>query len=251
MYAGIRQEGIIWGIILRDYTPVTAPELLDDFAPRALQIVQEKKAYADYVKPLMDGIVAAFALLLCAPLFLLVAMIIKSETPGPVFFRQHRRGLGGRLFRIWKFRTMHDGRSEENYVTKVGDLRITRVGKFLRDSKIDELPQLLNIIMGDMSIIGPRPLSEHESQEIESLGYATNYDGFMHRVRPGLIGLEQIKRQRALTYTERFELNRIYSDQLNAGLDLYIFFVSLVQCRFVCSIAALSAIIECLLLQPL
>ena len=139
---------------------------------------------------------------------------------------------------------MYEGRHCESAVTQVKDLRITRVGKFLRDSKIDELPQLFNIIVGDMSIIGPRPLSEQESLEIEELGYPREHDGFQHRVRPGLIGLEQSKRQRLLSYSERFELNRIYADHLNAGLDLYIFFVSLIQCRFVCSVAAISAIME-------
>lgn len=191
---------------------------------------------------------AAIALMLCAPLFVLVAILIKFETPGPVFFRQQRRGFGGHVFSIWKFRTMYDGRHCESAVTQIKDLRITRVGKFLRDSKIDELPQLFNIIFGDMSIIGPRPLSEQESLEIEALGYPRDYDGFQHRVRPGLIGLEQSKRQRLLGYSERFELNRIYSDHVNAGLDLYIFFVSLIQCRFVCSLAAISAVTEAYLL---
>lgn len=191
---------------------------------------------------------AAVALMLCAPLFLFVALAIKIETPGPVFFRQQRRGFNGIAFSIWKFRTMHDGRHGESAITQTIDLRITRVGKFLRDSKIDELPQLFNIIVGDMSIIGPRPLSEQESLEIEEMGYPREFDGFQHRVRPGLIGLEQSKRQRLLSYSERFELNRIYSDHLNAGLDLYIFFVSLIQCRFVCSVAAISAITEAFLL---
>lgn len=187
---------------------------------------------------------AAVALTLCAPLFVLVAILIKMETPGPVFFRQHRRGYMDHVFSIWKFRTMVDGRQAESAVTRTMDLRITRVGKFLRDSKIDELPQLFNIIMGDMSIIGPRPLSEHESEHIEALGFPRGHSGFKHFVRPGLIGLEQMKRRRELSYSERFELNRIYSENVNVGLDLYIFFVSLIQCRFVCSLAAVSAVME-------
>lgn len=193
---------------------------------------------------------AATALMFCAPLLLLVAVLVKLESPGPVFFRQQRRGLCGRTFLIWKFRTMFDGRHGEHSVTQTSDLRITRVGKFLRDTKIDELPQIFNIIAGDMSVIGPRPLSEQESLEIEALGYAREYDGFFHRVRPGLIGLEQIKRQRTLSYTERFELNRIYSNNVTSSLDIYIFVVSLIQCRFVCSLAALSAVTECVLFHP-
>ncbi len=225
--------------------------MADEFVP-ALPARQTKSSfYNDIAKPLFDGMSAAVALMLCGPLFLLVAVLVKADTSGPVFFRQQRRGLHGRRFLIWKFRTMHQGRHEEAAVTKNTDLRITKVGKFLRDSKIDELPQLFNIIVGDMSVIGPRPLSEQESLQIEGLGYPCNEDGFMHHVRPGLIGLEQIKRQRHLSYTERFELNRIYSEQVNAGLDLYIFVVSLVQCRFVCSIAAMSAIVEWLLVNPL
>lgn len=230
---------------MKDYYPLVAAKAAEESVGR---LPVSRGRYSEVVKPLFDGMIAAIALMLCAPLFLLVAVAVKIDTPGPVFFCQQRRGYRGHLFSIWKFRTMFDGRQTEGAVTQTRDLRITRVGKFLRDSKIDELPQLFNIIVGDMSIIGPRPLSEHESQEIEALGYPSDYDGFQHRVRPGLIGLEQSKRQRLLGYSERFELNRIYSDNVNAGMDLYIFFVSLIQCRFVCSLAAISAVMEAYLL---
>lgn len=230
---------------LKDYTSIAsaaAEETVVRVLPGARGI------YCDIAKPLFDGMTAAVALMLCTPLLVFVAIVVKMETPGPVFFRQHRRGFRGHVFSIWKFRTMFDGRQSESAVTQTVDLRITRVGKFLRDSKIDELPQLFNIIMGDMSIIGPRPLSEHESRHIEDLGFPTEHAGFRHDVRPGLIGLEQMKRSRLLSYSERFELNRIYAENVNAGLDIYIFFVSLIQCRFVCSLAAISAVAEGFLL---
>ena len=204
------------------------------------------------VKRALDVSVSLVALMVCLPVFIFAALLIKLDTPGPVFYRQHRRGLGGELFSIWKFRTMVDfrPRTSDSAVTLPLDARITRLGKFLRDSKIDELPQLLNILAGDMSIIGPRPLSEQESCNIESLGFSSNHPGFIHSVRPGMIGLEQIMRRRfegGLDYANRFQLNCEYAHKFSWRLDAYIFAVALIQCRLVCSLAAISAAAEMVL----
>lgn len=109
-------------------------------------------------KRLFDMIASALGLLVLAPLLLAVALWIKLDSPGPVFFRQERVGQGGRRFRIHKFRTMHADASQRGpAVTRVHDERITRAGRALRDKRIDELPQLIDVLLGDMSLVGPRP----------------------------------------------------------------------------------------------
>lgn len=109
-------------------------------------------------KRMFDMLVAALALLLAAPLMLLISLAIKLDSTGPVFFRQERVGRGGRLFRIHKFRTMtHDPQGGGPLLTVGDDARITRAGAWLRRSKLDELPQLIDVLAGDMSIVGPRP----------------------------------------------------------------------------------------------
>lgn len=206
-------------------------------------------SFYDYSKRVFDILTSLLALVVCVPIFAMTALAIKIESNGSVFYRQKRRGLGGDNFVIWKFRTMIDLPYPAEAVQGFPEARITRVGKFLRDTKIDELPQLLNVIAGDMSIIGPRPLSEEESLEIEQLGFAPSYPGFMHLTKPGLIGLEQIMRRKGekLSYFQRFEFNHKYSSEASWQLDVYIFLVALIQCRFVCTLAALSAAAEALL----
>jgi lipopolysaccharide/colanic/teichoic acid biosynthesis glycosyltransferase len=130
-----------------------------------------------HAKRCLDFILALVAILLCWPLLLLTAIVVCFESPGPAIFRQKRVGRGGKLFTVYKFRTMevttqHDGPS----MTKRGDRRITRVGSFLRKHKLDELPQLFNVLRGDMSLVGPRPRLSHHT-DVTSLPF-----------RPGLTG---------------------------------------------------------------
>ena len=145
----------------------------------------------DPAKRAFDIVVALAMLAFFAPSLLLVALLIRLESPGPVLFRQARGGLNGRLFTIYKFRSM---RCEENGETVVqatrADDRITRVGRFIRKTSIDELPQLLNVLKGDMSLVGPRPHARaHDQHYGERIaGYALRF-----RARPGLTGLAQIQ----------------------------------------------------------
>ena len=145
----------------------------------------------DPAKRAFDIVVALAMLVFFAPSLLLVALLIRLESPGPVLFRQARGGLNGRLFTIYKFRSM---RCEENGETIVqatrADDRITRVGRFIRKTSIDELPQLLNVLKGDMSLVGPRPHARaHDQHYGERIaGYALRF-----RARPGLTGLAQIQ----------------------------------------------------------
>ncbi|UAL08917.1 sugar transferase [Caulobacter segnis] len=145
----------------------------------------------DPLKRAMDILVAGGALLFFAPLLALVAILIKLESPGPVLFRQSRGGLNGQAFTIFKFRSM---RCQENGAkvvqAKRDDDRITMVGKIIRKTSIDELPQLLNVLRGDMSIVGPRPhaLAHDEQYGAQIVNYHLRF-----RARPGLTGLAQIK----------------------------------------------------------
>ena len=207
-------------------------------------ISTDRFLYVDRYKRWLDFTVAALALLLCLPLLLIISLLVCTTSPGPAFFVQKRVGQYGQLFDIYKFRTMTDSGSNGDCTTGINDPRITGLGRFLRNTKIDELPQLLNILKGDMSIIGPRPLSAIETEHIESTGVDGACPGFFHLVRPGLIGLEQMNRKQRLDYRSRFQFNRQYERELTFGLDCYIFVVSFFQCRFVCSLAMLSAILE-------
>lgn len=164
----------------------------------------------DSVKRAMDIGIAGVALLFFAPLLAVVAILIKLESPGPVFFRQSRGGLNGRPFTIFKFRSM---RCEENgpkvVQAKRNDDRITTVGRIIRKISIDELPQLLNVLRGDMSIVGPRPHALAHDEQYGAL--IPNYH-LRFRARPGLTGLAQIKGLRGGTSAVEAMAARIDAD---------------------------------------
>lgn len=164
----------------------------------------------DPAKRAFDVVVALAMLVFFAPSLLLVALLIRLESPGPVLFRQTRGGLNGRPFTIYKFRSM---RCQENGETVVqatrADDRITRVGRFIRKTSIDELPQLLNVLKGDMSLVGPRPHARaHDAHYGEQIpGYALRF-----RARPGLTGLAQIQGLRGGTDTLEAMVKRVRAD---------------------------------------
>jgi putative colanic acid biosynthesis UDP-glucose lipid carrier transferase len=168
---------------------------------------------------------ACLLLIALAPLFLLVAIAIKLESPGPLLFRQTRCGFNGRRFRIIKFRTMsvsEDGESVQQAVA--GDVRVTRVGKWLRRTSIDELPQLLNVLRGQMSIVGPRPHALAHDREFDKV--VRNY-AFRQRVKPGLTGWAQIHGFRGPTpnpesVRRRVEHDLWYIDHWSLWLDILI-----------------------------
>ncbi|ATC33019.1 exopolysaccharide biosynthesis protein [Caulobacter vibrioides] len=178
----------------------------------------EKRAHAvmaspvakDPLKRAMDVLVAGGALLFFAPLLVLVALLIKLESPGPVLFRQSRGGLNGHSFTILKFRSMRCQENGSKVVqAKRDDDRITTIGRFIRKTSIDELPQLLNVIRGDMSIIGPRPHALAHDDQYGAL--IANYH-LRFRARPGLTGLAQIKGLRGGTDTVEAMAARIDAD---------------------------------------
>ncbi|WP_395445929.1 sugar transferase [Caulobacter sp. UC70_42] len=164
----------------------------------------------DPFKRALDVVASALLLLLFAPLLLLAASLIKLESPGPALFRQTRGGLGGARFQILKLRTMHcreDG--PELTQARRGDNRITRIGRLLRASSIDELPQLLNVLRGDMSLVGPRP---HAAAHDEYYGARIPDYYARYQARPGLTGWAQVKGLRGGTETVEAMRRRVEAD---------------------------------------
>ncbi|MDN7241617.1 sugar transferase [Planococcus sp. N028] len=174
-----------------------------------------------YLKGLIRFIEFSFAfllLILFTPIFLIVAICIKMETKGPVFFKQKRGGYKGRHFTIYKFRTMyHDSDKEDEPVGLLSfDDRITKVGNILRKTSIDELPQILNILLGDMSFVGPRPTLTSQTDSYNE------YQKLRLEVKPGVTGLAQISGRNELTWDEKIKIDIEYIRRKSIRLDLYI-----------------------------
>lgn len=176
-------------------------------------------------KDVFDRLFASTVLIFLLPIFLVIAIAIKRDSPGPIFFRQYRHGLNGKLFRVYKFRTMklHSDQAELQQATKE-DARITTLGKWMRRTSVDELPQFLNVFLGDMSIVGPRPHAlQHNNQ------YKSQIDLYMlrHRVKPGITGWAQIHGLRGETDTlekmaERIKFDLYYIRHWTFFMDLKI-----------------------------
>jgi polysaccharide biosynthesis protein PslA len=162
----------------------------------------------------IDIVVALLALVLHSPLLLLVALIIKLDSPGPVLFRQRRIGLYGRPFELLKFRTMHHRPCDNGWLQQARprDPRVTRVGALLRRTSVDELPQLWHVLRGDMSLVGPRPHAPGTCAGTTPFEQVTDRYAQRHRVRPGMTGLAQVRGWRGETDTEEKLLLRLDSD---------------------------------------
>jgi len=181
------------------------------------------------IKRISDLIIASIALIALIPLFTMTAIAIKLDSPGPIIFRQRRRGFNGRPFQILKFRTMSVLEDDENIVQATpNDIRITPIGNWLRRTSIDELPQLINVLQGSMSVVGPRPHAmAHDSKFDKVVG---NY-AYRHHVKPGLTGWAQVHGNRGQTPTlwdieQRIKLDLWYIDNWNLSVDLKILFMT-------------------------
>lgn len=168
------------------------------------------------MKRMLDIIVASLGLLFLSPVFLVVFCAVKLDVGTPVFFKQKRAGRYGQPFEMIKFRTMRNGLLPDN-------MRITKLGRFLRASSLDELPELWNILAGNMSLVGPRPLL------IEYLPYYTKVESRRHEMRPGLTGLAQISGRNNLSWEERLALDVEYVEKQTFALDLVILFKTAVK----------------------
>ena len=172
------------------------------------------------IKRIIDFLFSLIILLILLPLFLVVAILIKLDSKGPVIFKQSRLGKDGNVFKVWKFRTMIDNAEKmgTGLTTAQNDPRITRVGKILRKTSTDELPQLINVLKGDMSFIGPRPAPVHHLKQ-----YNENERQRL-KVLPGITGWAQVNGRNILTWPERIEKDIWYVNNISFLLDLKIAF---------------------------
>lgn len=179
-------------------------------------------------KRVFDIVLSALALAVLSPVLLVTCIAIKAESPGPAVFRQQRLGRYGREFTFLKFRSMrlNSEHTGSGVYSEAGDPRVTKVGKFIRATSIDELPQLWNILRGDMSIVGPRPpltyhpwaLEEYDSEQIH-----------MFDVRPGLTGWAQVNGRKAVEWHRRIEMNVWYTRNYSLWLDIKILFMTVLK----------------------
>ncbi len=193
--------------------------------------VKEEKIVYKILKRTVDIIGSLLGLILLSPIFLILSIVVKADSPGPIFFAHKRLGYNGNLIKIYKFRTMVINAEEllnnlspeqkeefaKNFKLE-NDPRITKVGNFLRKSSLDELPQLLNILKGELSIVGPRPIVE---KELKNYGI---YGEKLLSVKPGLTGNWQANGRSDTTYEERVEMDMQYIDNRSIFMDIKIIF---------------------------
>ena len=173
--------------------------------------------YAKYIKRLLDFVLALIAIIILSPVLLITAILVRIKLGTPVIFKQERPGLNEKIFTLYKFRTMTDQRDENGNLLS-DEIRLTKFGKTLRSTSLDELPELFNILKGDMSIVGPRPLL---------VRYLSRYnDEQKHRqdVRPDLTGYAQAYGRNGLTWEDKFKLDVEYTSKVSFLLDVKIIF---------------------------
>lgn len=167
----------------------------------------------------MDFLAAAVGLLLLWPLLLVLAVLVRYKLGAPIVFCQTRPGLGGKPFNMYKFRTMTDAR-DDNGELLADHVRLTAFGKFLRSTSLDELPELWNVLKGEMSLVGPRPLL------MEYLPLYTAQQARRHEVRPGITGWAQVNGRNAISWEDKFQLDVWYVDHQTLWLDIKILFLT-------------------------
>ena len=177
------------------------------------------------VKRFLDVTASFLGLVLLFPLLLTVSILIKIDSRGPVIFRQKRIGRNGKVFEIYKFRSMCVGaeKTGSGVYSGKGDARVTRIGKILRATSIDELPPLLNILKGEMSFVGPRPPLTYHPWKYEEY---TDFQKRMFEVRPGITGWAQVNGRKDVEWHKRIELNVWYVDHMSLLLDIKIMFMT-------------------------
>ena len=179
-----------------------------------------RSIYSRYVKRMFDIIVSVIVLLLLWWVYLILAVLVRINLGGPVLFTQDRPGKDGKIFKLYKFRSMSNAKDEDGNLLPDKD-RLNRFGRILRSTSLDELPELFNMLKGDMSLIGPRPLL---------VKYVEHYNSFemrRHEVRPGLTGLAQVSGRNAATWKDRFQKDIEYVDHVSFKLDMSIFFMTI------------------------
>lgn len=182
--------------------------------------------YKKVIKRVIDILISFLVLLVFCWLYAIIALLIKLTSKGPVIFKQKRLGRGGKEFNIYKFRSMCVGAETtgSGVYSGKGDARVTKIGKIIRATSIDELPQMINILKGDMSLIGPRPPLTYHPWPLEEY---TDEQRRMFEVRPGITGWAQVNGRKEVEWHRRIELNVWYVDHVSFGLDIKILFMTL------------------------
>jgi len=181
--------------------------------------------YRKFIKRPMDFILSSLAIIVLSPVLIIVAILVRLKLGSPVLFKQERPGLNEKLFTMYKFRTMTN-ETDENGELLPDEIRLTKFGKLLRSTSLDELPELFNILKGDMSIIGPRPLL------VEYLPLYNEHQKRRHEVRPGLTGLAQVSGRNAINWDERFNLDIQYIDNISFIGDCKIILLTIKKVLF-------------------
>lgn len=178
--------------------------------------------YKKIIKPAIDFLIALIVFILLSPIFVVVTVGLWFANGGKPFFYQLRPGKGERIFKIIKFKTMNDRRDANGQLLPDAE-RLTKIGTFVRKTSLDEIPQLLNVLKGDMSLIGPRPLL------VKYLPYYSKREQLRHTVRPGITGLAQVNGRNKLNWDDRLELDAQYVENLSFLLDIKILFRTIVN----------------------
>lgn len=172
--------------------------------------------YCQLFKPLFDYIFSVFAFIICLPIILVVSILIKIESNGPIIFSQYRLGRDGNIFTIYKFRTMRNGFRYKNRQTFPNSEGVTKIGGFLRRFKIDEIPQFYNVLKGDMSIVGPRPCLPELRLKFDQNGIERL------KVKPGLLSLADVNGGYYLSWPDRWKYDKKYVDGIGFAYDIQI-----------------------------
>ena len=178
--------------------------------------------YAKYFKRILDFLLSLIAIIILSPVFLIIAILVRVKLGSPVIFKQKRPGKNEKIFTLYKFRTMTDEKDEDGNLLP-DEKRLTKFGKTLRSTSLDELPELFNILKGDMSIIGPRPLL------VEYLPLYNEEQKHRHDVRPGLTGLAQVSGRNSISWEEKFDDDIRYIKNITFINDIKIFFNTIIK----------------------
>lgn len=176
--------------------------------------------YKNYIKRIFDFLIALVGLICLSPIFIIVTIGLYFANQGKPFFFQERPGLNEKIFKIIKFKTMNDKKDKDGNLLSDAE-RLTPIGAFVRKTSLDEIPQLINVLKGDMSLIGPRPLRTYY------LPLYNEVQKTRHNVRPGITGWAQVNGRNAISWTKKFELDIYYVNNISFALDLKIFFLTI------------------------
>ncbi len=169
--------------------------------------------YRKYIKRILDFILSFVAIIILSPVLLIVAILVRTKLGIPVIFKQERPGLNEKIFTLYKFRTMTDERDEGGNLLP-DEIRLTKFGKLLRSTSLDELPELFNILKGDMAIVGPRPLL------VRYLPLYNEHQKHRHDVRPGFTGYAQVNGRNSITWEDKFDLDVEYTQRVSLLMDI-------------------------------